>query len=86
MPTAQLKSFAKKSGKSIGKLERYWDEAKAEAKEKFGSKKAPGFWPYVVAIVERRAGLRKTVKEHSFKEFISSEPRTNDVQAAQAVV
>jgi hypothetical protein len=71
MPTAQLKSFAKKSGKSIGKLERYWDEAKVSAKEKFGSKKKPGYWPYVVGIVERRAGLRKKLKECSFRDFIA---------------
>ena len=74
MPTPQLKSFAEKSGKSIGKLERYWDEAKDSAKEKFGSKKKAGYWPYVVGIVQRRAGLRKTVKECTFSEFIG---RTN---------
>ena len=75
MPTPQLKSFAEKSGKSIGKLERYWDEAKVSAKEKFGSKKKKdGYWPYVVGIVQRRAGLRKTVKECTFRDFIG---RTN---------
>lgn len=35
MPSAQLKSFAEKSGKSMADLERYWDEAKVEAKKKF---------------------------------------------------
>lgn len=75
MPSAQLKSFAKKSGKSMADLERYWDEAKKESKEKFGSKKAKGFWPYVVGIVERRAGLRKVHEHISFTDFVVLESR-----------
>lgn len=67
MPTAQLKSFAEKSGKPLADLERYWDSAKADAAEKFkhGSKK---FWAYVVGIVKKRAGLSEQL---TFKDFIA---------------
>ena len=73
MPSPQLKSFAEKSGKSIKDLERYWDEAKIESKKKFGSKKNKSFWPYVVSIVERRAGLRKVHESMTFKDFLDLE-------------
>ncbi len=73
MPSAQLKSFAEKSGKSMADLERYWDEAKKESKKKFGSKKKKGFWPYVVGIVERRAGLRKVHESITLRDFLDLE-------------
>jgi len=73
MPSPQLKSFAEKSGKSMKDLERYWDEAKIESKKKFGSKKKKGYWPYVVGIVERRAGLRKVHESISFRDFLDLE-------------
>lgn len=80
MPSAQLKSFAEKSGKSMKDLERYWSEAKKEAKEKFGSKKHKGFWAYVVGIVERRAGLGKMHESISLRDFIDLEkPIPEDV-------
>lgn len=66
MPTPQLKSFAEKSGKPISDLERYWDQAKTDAAEKFkhGSKK---FWAYVVGIVKRRAGLSEQL---TFRDYL----------------
>ena len=73
MPSPQLKSFADKSGKSMKDLERYWDEAKIESKKKWGSKKHKSFWPYVVGIVERRAGLRKIRESITLKDFLDLE-------------
>jgi hypothetical protein len=32
MPTAAIKSFAKKTGKSEAEIEKYWNEAKEAAK------------------------------------------------------
>lgn len=75
MPSAQLKSFAKKSDKSLADLERYWDEAKKEAMKKFGKKNA-SFWKYVVGIVERRAGLRKVSESLTFSDFLHLEQVT----------
>ena len=78
MPSAQLKSFAEKSGKSMKDLERYWDEAKVEAKKKYGSKKNKSFWPYVVGIVERRAGLRKVHESITLRDFLDLERASSE--------
>lgn len=59
-------------------LERYWDEAKVESKKKFGSKKNKSFWPYVVGIVERRAGLRKVHEALTLKDFLDLEKASPD--------
>lgn len=66
MPNSLVKSYAKKSGKTIDHVERWWDEAKEEALKKFG-KKSKEFYAYVNAIVKRRAGLSE---ELTFKEYI----------------
>lgn len=68
MPSALVKKFAERSGKSVDTVERYWDEAKASAKEAGLKKKQPGFWAYVNAIVQRRLGLNESV---TFVEFLS---------------
>lgn len=73
MPSAQMKSFAEKSGRSMADIERYWGEAKKESKKKFGSKKHKSFWPYVVGIVERRAGLRKVHEAITLRDFLALE-------------
>ena len=63
MPAPVLKSFAKKSGKSIEELERYWNEAKKAATEKGLEKDSPQFFAFVTAIVKRRAGLKESLEE-----------------------
>ena len=67
MPAAQLKSFAEKSGKSLKKLEGYWEAAKKAAARHGFKTEDPSFWAYVSAIVQRRAGLRE---ELTFKEYV----------------
>jgi 8-oxo-dGTP pyrophosphatase MutT (NUDIX family) len=67
MPTAQLRSLAAKSDKTLGDLERYWADAKVEAHHKF-KKKDKHFWAYVVGIVKRRAGLSE--EDISFKTYL----------------
>ena len=63
MPAAVLKSFAKKSGKSIEELERFWNEAKKAATEKGLEKDSPQFFAFVTAIVKKRAGLNESLEE-----------------------
>jgi len=63
MPAAVLKSFAKKSGKSIEELERFWNEAKKAATEKGLEKDSPQFFAFVTAIVKKRAGLKESLEE-----------------------
>lgn len=70
MPNAVVKSYAEKTGKSVEHVERWWEEAKEEAKKKF-KKKGPRFWAYVNGIVKRRAGLDEGITI-SFKSFLSA--------------
>lgn len=77
MPAAALKSLAKKAHKPLGKLEKYWDEAKASSAEHGFKKSDPSFWAYTMAIVKKRAGLGK--KKATFKEFL--EPEEDQVSA-----
>jgi len=63
MPAPVLKSFAKKSGKSIEELERFWNEAKKAATEKGLEKDSPQFFAFVTAIVKKRAGLDESLEE-----------------------
>ena len=52
MPIPALKSMAKKTGKSVSTLERYWDDAKKSSK-----KKGPNKYAYMMGIVKKRAGM-----------------------------
>jgi len=63
MPAPVLKSFAKKSGKSIETLEKYWNEAKTSAREKGLEPGSDRFFAFVTAIVKRRAGLSESLEE-----------------------
>jgi hypothetical protein len=60
MPSAVVKSFAKKSGKSVETVENYWNEAKAEARKE---KKSGNIYPYVVGILKRRLGISSSMEE-----------------------
>jgi hypothetical protein len=67
MPSALLKKFAKRAGKSIDKVEEYWAAAKESAKAAGLKKGDSGYWAYANAIVQRRLGLSEAV---SFREFL----------------
>ena len=68
MPSPVVKSFVEKSGQSVQTVEKYWDEAKMSAREKF-KRKDSHFWAYVNAIVQKRLGLKEV--KLSFKDFMS---------------
>lgn len=88
MPAATVKSYAKKSGKSIATVEGYWEEAKKSANVAWkGKKKDEHYWAYVSGIVKKRCGLTESV---TFKEFVelsfyNPEPTTAIEQPAAAV-
>jgi hypothetical protein len=63
MPVPVLQSFAKKSGKSIEELERYWTEAKEAAKKKGLDPDSPQFFAFVTSVVKSRAGLKESLIE-----------------------
>lgn len=67
MPNALVKSYAKKTSKSIKKIEAIWDEAKKAADKAFDNKKGPRYWAYVNGIVRKRLKLEESV---SFKEYV----------------
>jgi GNAT superfamily N-acetyltransferase len=59
MPTPALKSLAKQSGKSMGKMEKYWDKAKDLAAEQ-GHRDD---YAYITGIVKRMAGIGESIEE-----------------------
>jgi len=61
MPASIVKSIADKSGKSVDEVERLWGEAKAKAKEEGKSEDGDDFYPYVVGILKRMAGIKESV-------------------------
>lgn len=61
MPAHALASMAKEAGVSMKKAEKYWDEAKAQAAQKFKGKKTERFWRYVMGIVKKRLGKTDSI-------------------------
>lgn len=71
MPNDLVKSYADKTNKSVDEVEKIWNEAKAQAHDKFGEE-SDSFWAYVNAIVQKRLGLNES-KKLSFSDFLASE-------------
>lgn len=59
MPNDLVKSYADKTNKSVDEVEKIWNEAKAQAHDKFGEE-SDSFWAYVNAIVQKRLGLNES--------------------------
>lgn len=71
MPNALIRSYAKKSGKSVDEVEKMWEQAKAEAHSKFATEDGH-FWAYANATVSKMLGM----KEHyTFKKHLGKESR-----------
>lgn len=76
MPNAVVKSYAKETGKSEERIERWWKEAEKQALKKF-KKSDPRFYAYVNGIVEKRGKLvhgkrkkkRKTNESLTWEKF-----------------
>lgn len=67
MPSALIKSTAKKAHRAVKRIEAYWDEAKEAASKKGLKKGDDSYWAYVNAIVQRRSGLRECL---TFRQFL----------------
>lgn len=73
MPSATLKSLAKKSGHTMERAEHLWDEAKGIVKKEYKiGKKNKKFWPLVVGITKKMLGLHEAV---TFKESLEAEDK-----------
>lgn len=66
MPNALIRSYAKKSGKSVDEVEKMWEQAKAEAHSKFAAEDGH-FWAYVNTTVRKMLGLKES---HTFKKHL----------------
>jgi len=68
MPSNIVKSFAKKTGKSVAKVEKLWDKAKAiGAKE--GHKED---YDYIVGILKKMLKLNEDSGIKRFKDFLNN--------------
>lgn len=68
MPASAIVGYAKKSGKSVAEVERYWEEAKKFADNAFKGKAHDShYWAYVNGIVKNRCKIKEST---SFKEFV----------------
>ena len=69
MPTPMIKSFADKTGKTVGEVEKLWNEAKAIA---FKEGKEDNY-AYIVGILKKKLGLNESVENVSFKDFLKDD-------------
>ena len=85
MPSAVIKSFAKKSGKSEAEVEKLWKETKQEVKDKF-KYKTPAFWAYVNDTIQKKLGIKESKDSKlSFKDFCLFEEDKNWIEAGDQV-
>jgi hypothetical protein len=69
MPSPYLKKLASETGKSESELEKYWQEAKEVASEKFDVKESDFTdkqYAYATSIVKKKAGIKEVVKVSDF--------------------
>ena len=59
MPNSVVKSFSRKTGKSIDEIERLWDKSVEIAKKKGLAKDSDRFFAFVVGILKRMLKLQK---------------------------
>lgn len=68
MPNNVIKSFAKKSGKSVDEVEKKWNRAKAIAAEKGHNED----YDYIVGILKNMLDLNECQNDiHSFREYLN---------------
>lgn len=60
MPAAVVKSFAKKTGKSVADVEKLWDKAKESAKKQ-RDEDDPNFFRLVVGILKKMLKIEENL-------------------------
>ena len=74
MPNAMIKSFSKKTGKSVKDIEKLWDQAKEIVKNEYKGKvkpDTPQFYALVVSILKKQLKIKKSNSE-SFEGLLHS--------------
>jgi len=72
MPSPQIEAFAKKSGKSVAKVEEIFKKGKELAREK--GLEGDRMFAFAVGVVKRALGLDESV---SFKEMMDAQEENN---------
>ena len=62
MPSSMIKSFAKKAGKSVEKVEKIWDKAKQSVTKRFPEKSEEERIPIIVGLVKHILGVDETAQ------------------------
>jgi len=79
MPPTAIKSFAEKLGISIGKVEKYWDEAKEiVAKEYSKEKESEKFYGTAMKILKNKLKKHEGLTESRLSNFLSREDEINE--------
>lgn len=75
MPAALVKSFAKKTGKTVAAVEKIWDEIKAGMKDSYPDVKEsnPRYYQIVTGILKKRLKL-ENVEESTLSTNIAVKP------------
>ena len=68
MPVPFIKAMAKKTGKSVGDLEKVWDKAKVIANQQ----KPTDYWAFVTAVFKKLAKAESAVYESTLEVPINS--------------
>lgn len=63
MPSSIIKSFAKKTGKSIEEVESLWDKAQKIAQKKGLSKDPDSFFAFATGVLKRMLKLEKNLNK-----------------------
>jgi len=78
MPNNIIKSFAKKSNKSVKEVEKLWDKSKGIAEED-GHKEE---YDYIVGILKRMLNLNETL---SFSEFVLEQLQIQEITTSSSI-
>lgn len=79
MPPAAIKSFAEKLGISVGKVEKYWDEAKQiVAKEYSKEKESEKFYGTAMKIFKNKLKKHEGLTESRFEAFLTKRYNVNE--------
>lgn len=70
MPTSVVKSFAKKSGKSVEEIEKMWNSVKKSLLKDM-DEKDPKFYPKLVGILKKNLDIDESCEESLHTAFLT---------------
>jgi hypothetical protein len=82
MPAPMIAKIAKETGKSIEKIEKFWEKAKTIASDKW-KESDKAFWPMTTYLTKRMAGMKES-EGKTFAEYLHFEMLVEE-EAAQII-